>query len=227
MDNRFSPLSLILPALAAGALTLLGPAPSARAEDDGMTFEQRMIDKLMKGLGATDGTEAGIEYRERSPLVVPQTLNLPPPEQAGAQPAPNWPNDPDVAERKARRAASARQSEPSWAEGRPLTQEELAKGRNPNAGRVTLDGQLPRREGDRLSARELGYNGDIFSKFFRNGGTVEETATFKGEPSRNVLTDPPTGYQTPSSGYAYGSGGKENSAALPDQEGKPIAPGKF
>ena len=37
-----------------------------------------------------------------------------------------------------------------------------------------------------------------------------ETAPFKGEPTRESLTQPPSGYQTPSSNYAYGTGPKES-----------------
>ena len=42
----------------------------------------------------------GIEYRERSPLVVPPKLDLPPPASADAKDAPNWPKDPDEKRRK-------------------------------------------------------------------------------------------------------------------------------
>ena len=71
----------------------------------------------MHGLGAVDGTEKGIDYRERSPLVVPPKLNLPPPETANAAPKPNWPKDPDVEERrKARLAAKNRDKSKEWAQ---------------------------------------------------------------------------------------------------------------
>lgn len=218
-----------LAALAASVCLLaLGAVPQiAHAEDDDMTFEQRMIDKLMKGLGATDGSDSGIDYRERSPLVVPKSLDLPPPEKANAVNAPNWPNDPDVAEKKARRAASAQRRKPAeWEDGRRLTAEEMAQGRDASKGRVTGPSEA-RREGGRLSAGELGYKGNIFSDFFGKGGKQEEAAAFKGEPTRSTLTEPPTGYQTPSGTYAYGTGKKDDAAPLPDQEGKPIAPGKF
>ena len=39
---------------------------------------------------------AGIDYRERSPLVIPPTLDLPPPEAADAAARnPAWPRDPE------------------------------------------------------------------------------------------------------------------------------------
>ena len=48
-------------------------------------------------------TEYDINYSERSPLVVPPTRNLPPPVDQSRRPAPNWPKDPDVAKRKAKK----------------------------------------------------------------------------------------------------------------------------
>ena len=51
---------------------------------------------MLKGLGI--GGENNIEYRERPPLVVPQTRDLPPPQPAGtARNDPNWPADPKSA----------------------------------------------------------------------------------------------------------------------------------
>jgi len=211
---------------AACVLTLANAFFTPAMAEDGMTFEQRMIDKLMKGLGATDGTDAGIEYRERSPLVVPPRIDLPPPQQTSATPAPNWPKDPDVEESKARAAArqSTRQAA-EWEEGRPLSQEELAKGRTSNATPVR---NVPvRREGDRLSAGELGYKGDLFSNLIKGKGNGTETATFKGEPPRTSLIAPPVGYQTPTNGQVYGAGPQVDDTPLPEQEGKPLAPGKF
>lgn len=216
---RISLASLAVAAAFMGAL----PANVALAEDDGMTFEQRMIDKLMKGLGATDGTDDGIDYRERPSLVVPRNLDLPPPEQATAAPA-NWPKDPDVAERKARRAANASlASEPEWKAARPLSPEELAKGRNPNSARVTSSSAF-RRDGEALSGDELGYKGNIFGTIFK--GKKQEAATFKGEKPRASLTAPPSGYQTPSPNYTYGEGEKE-AVQIQPREGAPLRPGQF
>ena len=36
------------------------------------------------------------------------------------------------------------------------------------------------------------------------GGYTNETGTFTNEPSRNTLTEPPPGYQTPSPAQPYG-----------------------
>src|SRR5262249_59942964 len=58
-----------------------------------------------------------------------------------------------------------------------------------------------------LSPSQLGYNGG-FSGLF--GGNKTETAPFKGEPTRESLTQPPSGYQTPSPNFAYGTRPKES-----------------
>ena len=71
-------------------------------EEDDSTFEEKIIKNLMSGLGATSMENKGIDYRERSPLVVPPKLDLPPPvSNSAGLTAPNWPKDPDEAERKA------------------------------------------------------------------------------------------------------------------------------
>lgn len=55
-----------------------------------------------------------------------------------------------------------------------------------------------------LSPSQLGFSNNMFSSML--GGNKEEAVQFKGEPTRDSLTMPPTGYQTPSPNYKYGSG---------------------
>ena len=59
-----------------------------------------------------------------------------------------------------------------------------------------------------LSPSQLGFTGGLSGIF--GGGSKTETATFNGEPTRDTLTMPPSGYQTPSSNFAYGTGPKES-----------------
>jgi hypothetical protein len=54
-------------------------------------------------------------------------------------------------------------------------------------------------------------------------GNKSETAEFKGEPTRESLTQPPAGYQTPSPNFAYGTGPKDS---LVNKEYNPSA-GKY
>src|ERR1043166_8629612 len=62
------------------AITLLfAAAAAAFAEDDEDqdTVEQKIIKNIMKGMGA-DVDKDRIDFRERSPLVIPPTRDLPP-----------------------------------------------------------------------------------------------------------------------------------------------------
>ncbi len=58
-----------------------------------------------------------------------------------------------------------------------------------------------------LSPSQLGFDGSFSSMFH---GNTAEVAPFKGEPTRESLTQPPAGYQTPSPNFAYGTGPKES-----------------
>src|SRR5712664_4000850 len=104
--------SLWLPVLGLG-IGVVMTAGAARAQDDDeddKTFEEKIIEGIMAGIGGTNMENRGIDYRERSPLVVPPKLDLPPPASSSADvKAPNWPKDPDDARRKA--AIAARKKE--------------------------------------------------------------------------------------------------------------------
>ena len=75
-----------------------GAARAGDDDEDDKTFEEKIIEGIMAGIGGTNMENRGIDYRERSPLVVPPKLDLPPPAAAAAEvKAPNWPKDPDEA----------------------------------------------------------------------------------------------------------------------------------
>ena len=164
----------------------------------------------MAGIGGTNMENRGIDYRERSPLVVPPKLDLPPPAAASADvKAPNWPKDPDEARRKAAIAARKKENKDPVEASRILTPSELNKGKVAATARTSNDPIQPGSQNNNpiLSPSQLGYNGS-FSGLF--GGNKTETAPFKGEPTRESLTQPPSGYQTPSPNFAYGTGPKES-----------------
>jgi type IV secretory pathway VirB10-like protein len=184
-------------------------ADDADDEDD-KTFEEKIIEGIMAGIGGTNMENRGIEYRERSPLVVPPKLDLPPPASASADvKAPNWPKDPDEARRKAAIAARKKENKDPVEASRILTPSELNKGKVAATARNSDDPIQPGSQNNNpiLSPSQLGYNGS-FSGLF--GGSKSETAPFKGEPTRDSLTQPPSGYQTPSPNFAYGTGPKES-----------------
>src|SRR4029077_1124169 len=80
-----------------GMLLALPVAASAQQaqDDDEDTFEQKIIKNILGGMGVDVG-RPGIDYRERSPLVIPPTRDLPPPQAAGtATHNPAWPKEAD------------------------------------------------------------------------------------------------------------------------------------
>lgn len=187
----------------------------ARAQDDedevdNKTFEEKLMDNLMSGLGAKSMDDKAIDYRERSPLVVPSKIELPPPQTGKAKLAPNWPKDPDVAERKAAIEAAKKENRNAPASYRPLMPSELAT-RTPRGSTRSSDNVTPGSNGSdkpiMMMPSDLGYTGGLFSNLL--GGSKAETAPFVSEPERSELTQPPGGYQTPSPNFAYGTGGKQ------------------
>jgi hypothetical protein len=201
--------ALRLAAVALG-IGLVMSAGAARAqeddEEDDKTFEEKIVEGIMAGIGGTNMENRGIDYRERSPLVVPPKLDLPPPASASAEvKTPNWPKDPDEARRKAAIAArkKAEKLSPEQA-ARPLTPSELNVGRTTPVARTNNDPVQPGVSNNPvLSPSQLGYDGGFFGMF---KGNKTETAEFKSEPPRQSLVEPPPGYQTPSPNFAYGAG---------------------
>jgi len=195
-------------ALGVGLVMAAGPMQAADDDDnDDMTFEEKIVDNLMRGLGGTNMDNRGIEYRERSPLVVPPKLDLPLPGSAAAESkVPNWPKDPDEARRKAAIAARKKANKDPVQSARTLLPSELEQ---KNVGKSTGGDSLERPGGNpvMLSPSQLGYEGGVLG-FFK--GNKAESSPFKGEPTRDTLTQPPVGYQTPSPNFAYGTGPKES-----------------
>jgi hypothetical protein len=203
-------LRLATVALSLGLAMSATIAHAADDDDDNLTFEEKAIKSIMTGLGGTNMENSGIDYRERSPLVVPPRIDLPQPAATSkTSNVANWPKDPDV--KRAREAAAASQRgrpEEVLEASRPLTPSEMA----PKRARVSSSGVDNSHPGDPnknivLSPSQLGVSSGMFKNMF--GGNKGEVAKFEGEPTRDALTQPPVGYQTPAQGYAYGTGPKE------------------
>lgn len=191
-------------ALGVGMVIGAGVAHAQDAGDDDLSFEEKIIKNIMGGIGAIGPDDRGIEYRERSPLVIPPKIDLPPPQSASAEAPANWPKDVEAAERKRiREAEKNRVMGPNGA--RPLTPAELEVGRTKHEA-ATEPLKPGASSSPMLSPSQLGYKGNIFGSMF---GTKTESAPFTGEPEREQLTQPPPGYQTPSPDYAYGTGPKQ------------------
>jgi hypothetical protein len=181
------PLRLARPALVLACLALAGCASSTSGfEDEGgedKTVEQGLIKNLMTSMGAIEARERPIEYKPRSPLVVPPKRDLPPPQDPGALTAGNFPKNPeDVDEARLRGAGKDR-----GAGGRIMTPDEIAeyKMKMPAAPRrVEADSSR------RLTPEEMRGQGKI----------TEEALALAANPGpRRSLTEPPIAYKTPSS----------------------------
>jgi hypothetical protein len=221
-DALLRTLRLAAVAAGIGLVMSAGVARAQEDEEDDSTISEKIIGGIMHGLGGINMDNAGIDYRERSPLVVPPRTDLPPPAPDPASAA-NWPKDPDVQARQARAAERKKVGRPEEVleAARPLTPAEMAPKRVKRAS-SSADVAQPGNQTNNpmLSPSQLGVEGG-FSKLF--GGNAAQTAPFKGEPTRDSLTQPPSGYQTPSPNYAYGTGPKEvmtNSANVNPMTGK-------
>jgi len=180
--------------LLAGVMALTALGVSAAQAEEGVA-----VKNLLGSIGLINPDRDPIAYRERAPLVLPPKVELREPAAPGNLRAsnPQWPNDPDVAARRAKQA-----------DGRvPVTQSEIRRmsENNPRlsveelrAGRIAgkpLDGPVIRR-GDN-SRDELLMTPDQL----RNQGVLQEEANQSdGEPLRRTLTDPPAGMRKSATG---------------------------
>lgn len=201
--------------LAFGLALLALPAP-ARAADDDVPIDTKIIRGFLETLGLKQDGEAMINYEERAPLVLPPGHDLPPPEKADAAARnPAWPNDPDITRRKAQIALEKNRnvSEERERESTHLLPDELAPGAKSNPRLARRKSNAPGAGEEKLSPSQLGYTGNLFSTMF-SGKDNSNVATFTGEKPRVSLTDPPPGYQVPSPDQPYGLG-KESIKSRP------------
>lgn len=225
----------LAPVLVLGCALLGSSVALADNEDDEPVRDRGIIGTIMSGLGATDGSET-IHYRERSPLVIPPKLNLPPPESRPREGA-NWPKDPDVAERRAQRKAVRERDK--WKENDPsyaLTPQNLDPAGQARA-RTAVATPQPGKDEERriinegggiLSPGQLGVTTNLFGLF---GGKKKdaEQEKFSGEPTREALTQPPPGYQTPArtgAGYAPSAESKQRADRLGETTNDYLIPGR-
>jgi hypothetical protein len=168
---------------------------SAARAGDADVDNQSTTDKVFDTLGLHNPftPQYGIDYSERSPLVVPPTRDLPPPVSSQAAPVPNWPRDPEVAARKTAKNSDKPTPGPDYQSdsSRPLRPSEL------NVKSVSAPGI-----GEQSSASDRGEHKASVLSF--DWLKQEDYGTFTGEPPRVSLTDPPPGYQTPSADQPYG-----------------------
>ena len=233
-NSRALTRGLPLAAVALG-IGLVMTAGAARAGDDDVdqrSFSERFVDSFKSTIRGTTMDNRGIDYRERSPLVVPPTLDLPPPSSASnaAPQIANWPKDPDERQRKAIIAAKKKNAPPpapvaavavTDAAPRPVNiapplPEPPAPGTvrpahaNDQNGTARTDpiydqpGDLFKGGASTVSSSldNIGLGSLGLGNLF--GSKKDEPTLAPGtEPTRAALTQPPAGYQTPSPNYPY------------------------
>jgi hypothetical protein len=223
MQARWVRETAVAGALALAVLLAGAPMPAQAQEDDSVeqntiwNLERRVWGSIVRGLGLRDPNTPVIDYRERSPLVVPPSADLPAPQPKATPKNAAWPNDPDVA--KARKAAEAKKrlnagrdmSRVVDNQGNPITPDQLNRpGAVPaQSNRSNAPASGTDIDGKPVAPSELGYFGGLFSGRAWGfgtgfGGYKDETGTFTNEPTRDQLTQPPPGYQTPSAAHPYG-----------------------
>jgi hypothetical protein len=188
-------------------------AVHAEDDDDDALPDVKFVRKMLRGFGLRNGQEAGIEYKERPPLVVPPTRDLPPPVSSDALAVKSaaWPSDPDEKRRTAeRKAKRERKTYDPVASGEALKPSELAG----KTDKPPMQTSYPDRPVE-MTPSELGFTNGMWKGMLGLGKTFTgerdvETSTFVREPTRNSLTDPPAGYRTPSGAQPYGINTKQD-----------------
>ncbi len=179
------------------AVALLVSSPPAQA--------QEFIQALTNALGITSEDKPEIEYRERAPLVVPPQTTLRQPEANVADRRANWPQDPDVLDRK-RKAEEASQPSATILRGLSRTSADGA------AIRPGENIQFGRRPGGEVTGPDLSLTDPNKSRYDPVNQWIppdtlraqraknEEVKLAPGvEPPRRYLTDPPVGARLPAS----------------------------
>jgi hypothetical protein len=230
-----------------GLAATTGPA-RAGDDDSGKTISERIMDGFYGTIRGTNMDNRGIDYRERSPLVVPPKLDLPPPAASTEDvKVANWPKDPDERQRKAVIAAKKKNASPPARvqateaatataaapanPARPIniapppedppipgtTRPSYANDRNGTARTDPVydqPGDLFKGGASAITSSSVGEAlglstlneklgiGDLFGSNKKSDAAASAAAP-GSEPAREALTQPPTGYQTPSPNYPY------------------------
>lgn len=206
---------LALAAILCGVAPLCGAAPAARAEDG------VFMKKALSSIGLIEPERPPITYRERAPLVLPPKMDkaaLPPPAERSAvrEAAPQWPTDPESVARARRAAEDAKPRGMRGEQGRmsdnntTLSIQEMRAGRREGAG---IQKEPVYKPGDNV--REATW----LSPFELFKGKKDESAEPSPvEPSRDMLTDPPTGYRAPPNGRLVRSDSAPKGMPISDRE---------
>jgi hypothetical protein len=190
--------------LAAAGLTIAVLTTGAAAQ------EGELVKGLLENMGVISQDKAPIEYRERPPLVLPPRMDLREPLPPGSTQARNaqWPNDPDVAERR-RRDADART---------PITETDTYRMNNQGNRLSINEMRAGRRAGAEVPTAPVSPKSDnahwIHPDVLRAQEAQGRSAQVAGgDPAaRRSLTEPPSAYRRSATGQAI-----KGSFAAPEQ----------
>jgi hypothetical protein len=210
-NRRFS--RVVLAAILGMAMVVGCAGSSAQAADDtdDELLDVKILRNIMKGLGLRKDEPSGIEYRERSPLVLPTGKELPRPESDGtARKAAGWPDDPDIKRARQRKEAERKRKPMNpGVDDKPLPPSQMTEGGVLPPSSTPRGGEAPGKSMEGSAApstnAELGSKG-LTSMFSGLWAPKEEYIPFTGEPARTTLIEPPAGYRTPSPNQPYGVG---------------------
>ena len=183
------------------ALALLaGLAACQAADGTSQAPDVAMVDSVMKGLGAVNPNEKPIDYKPRAPLAMPaEPGKLPEPETnvAGAN-SENWPQQRENQELTDLKAIYASAGKGGSMNSEPLTPEQM-RGFKITGTPTDRDLVAERRdneitEGDTLTRAEQRAEWERLQQLKSQQAGVDQN----GLAQRRFLTEPPTGYSTPS-----------------------------
>ncbi len=233
------------------ALVMTAGAARAGDGDGDRTISERIMDGFYGTIRNTNMDNRGIDYRERSPLVVPPKLDLPPPTASTDDvKVANWPKDPDERQRKAVIAAKKKNAPPVARVQAPSEVAAAGTARPINIAPPPEDPPIPgtkrpayANDNNGTARTDPVYDqpGDLFmggasalvpssvSDTFNinswfGGNKADTTAAAPGsEPTREALTQPPSGYQTPSPNYPYAQEAKGLFGGQSNPDRNPLA----
>jgi hypothetical protein len=189
---RRSQIALMAASVTAG---LFIAAPAFAINDDG---RGSTIESLLDMVGMGDAKESdSIQYRERSPLVVPPKMDMPTPQPRPSQKAEAWPQDQEIARARKKQVESNARVMGKYAEtngGEKLSPEEMRAMRTPGAAGSATNRQDEGCRIDKLDRENCSpaeYWGALSAKTEKKD---ELTLQAGVEPPREYLTQPPKGY---------------------------------
>ncbi len=179
--------------MAASAMAgLFMAAPAFAINDDG---RGSTIESLLDMVGMGDKKESDtIQYRERSPLVVPPKMDIPTPQARPSQKAEAWPQDQEVVRARKKQAESNSRVMSKFIDtngGEKLTPEEMRAMRTPGASSAGPATSCKMDPFDKGACSVAEYWGNLSAKTEKKD---ELTLQAGVEPPREYLTQPPKGY---------------------------------